>query len=1016
MRKKRMMMIALLCAVVQGIWADSFDITYIERAWDADKKEVKEIEHTTSNYISMPASAEWINLEGGKNYYFSGYCTYKALEITGEDVHIILGDKCKVNLKHIKLEEGKSLHIHTLKGKSGKMIVENDEYEGAAGIGGGKNATSGSLYIHDGDITAIGNESGAGIGGGDSGSCGDVVIYGGIVVAESGVGGAGIGGGEDRGINLTNSVTIYGGDIKATATSFDPYYDSYSVNKYGAGIGGGDEGQQGGPVYIYGGKVVANTERGHGAGIGGGDKCDGGTVVISGGNVRALAGYSTTAIGAGKGGNGGNITITGGEVEAVSGIPYQYGVESYSVGMGTFDGEKGTVTITGGYVKVGGKSDPSINANVTLGYVRVTDGNKNVECKDRLSYIGDNTNGMNIFKCEEHEYVDFVCKWCGWFDSEGLLNSWEGEGTAEHPYLIQTDADWRAIHSYLMNNKSFDTPDAKPYEGIHFLQTADISTSQGIGVTGWSNDRAFCGIYDGGGHQLNCNIANPKDNGGEAVAPFHLVKGATIKNLYVSGKVNGGIHSAGLVAYTNGTVTIDSCRVSAEITCTGSTYNDAHGGGIVGHAQESNITVSKSIFDGTLTATANGNGNGDIRLGAIVGWSNPSCTERIEYCFENGKYNGFTSNDQTAFCRKYDSTTTPDNAVGNIYTSDLGHGDGAQKVLSVTSGQKKVQLIIGDTQGYDWEEMYFGAFSKAKGKEAYLFNDTFYTFENCEVKFNLDYPGSWNYIDVYANGTLLNAFTGFYSFTQGSEPTVITTMVALEISDTTPNDQMIESYDGATANVTYTGRKFYKNDGWYTICLPFDLPTNLVMFDGAEVCTLESSEYDSSENKLTLNFTDKPDTISAGTPYLVRWQDDEREEVQLNFDGVIIKNKHQAITTDYANFVGSFSPVSLNAGDRSILYLGAEDKLYYPTGNITMGSCRAYFKLVGITAGDLETGTANAVVLNFGDDTTGITTLSTEPGKEATSTTGWHTLDGRRLSGKPDKGIYIHNGKKVVVK
>lgn len=167
---------------------------------------------------------------------------------------------------------------------------------------------------------------------------------------------------------------------------------------------------------------------------------------------------------------------------------------------------------------------------------------------------------------------------------------------------------------------------------------------------------------------------------------------------------------------------------------------------------------------------------------------------------------------------------------------------------------------------------------------------------------------------------------------------------------------------------------------------------------------------------LTLNFTDKPDTISAGTPYLVRWQDDEREEVHLNFDGVIIKNKHQTITTDYANFVGSFSPVSLNAGDRSILYLGAEDKLYYPTGNITMGSCRAYLKLVGITAGDLETGTANAIVLNFGDDTTGITTLSTEPGKEVTSTTGWHTLDGRRVSGKPDKGIYIHNGKKVVVK
>jgi hypothetical protein len=32
-------------------------------------------------------------------------------------------------------------------------------------------------------------------------------------------------------------------------------------------------------------------------------------------------------------------------------------------------------------------------------------------------------------------------------------------------------------------------------------------------------------------------------------------------------------------------------------------------------------------------------------------------------------------------------------------------------------------------------------------------------------------------------------------------------------------------------------------------------------------------------------------------------------------------------------------------------------------------------------------------------------------------TTGWCTLDGRRLSGKPThRGVYIHNGKKVVIK
>ena len=1006
------MILTLLCAVVQGVYAS--DITYIERSWDAEKKQVVETEHTISNFIQMQKSGEWEVLDGGRFYYFVGICEYKALEIKGENVHIILDDDCKVYVDHIKLEEGNSLHIHTLKGKSGKLIVENLTYEGAAGIGGGKNANSGSLYIHGGEITAKGFESGAGIGGGSSGSCGDVVIYGGKVEANSGVGGAGIGGGEDRGIG--GSVTIYGGEVTADATSYNPYVDDYQFNKYGAGIGGGDEGSQGGPIYIYGGTVIARTQQSHGAAIGGGNKGHGGTVVISGGTVKAYGKNQGTAIGAGYDGNGGDITITGGNVEAICANSTEYGADDYIVGIGTFNGEKGTLTVTGGYVKVGGYDALDINANVTLGYVRVTDGDKNVECKDRLSYIENDKWGLNIFKCEDHEYVDFVCKWCGWFDSEGLLNSWEGKGTAEQPYLIKTDADWRAIHSYLINNNSFDTPDAKPFEGIHFLQTADISTSQSIGVTGWSNDRAFCGIYDGGGYQLNCKLANPTDNGGEAVAPFHKVNGATIKNLYVSGTVNGGIHSAGLVAFTNGTVTIDNCRVSAEITCTGNTYNNAHGGGIVGHAQESNITVSKSLFDGTLTATPSG--TGDIRLGAIVGWSNPSCTEKIEYCFENGKYNGITDNAQTAFCRKYDSTT-PDIASSNIYISDLGHGDGAQKALSVTSGQQELKLILGLGQGYDWEEMYYGALSKAKNKESYLLNGTFYTLKDCEVTFNLEYPVGWNDLDVYANGTLLNTYDGFYRFTQGSEPTVVTGLVSLSISDTGSNDQLIESYDGATANVTYTGRTLYKDGGWNTLCLPFDVPTNDPMFKDADVCTLTSSAYDSAEKKLTLTFSEKPETIEAGKPYLVRW--DGGEAAPLVFNGVIIKNKLQPVTTDFVNFVGSFSPVSLEADDRSVLYMGADNKLYYPSVGMNMGSCRALFKLVGITAGDLETGTTNAIILNFGDDTTGILEVLPLNPQITThdpelSNLPWFTLDGRRLQARPTQsGIYIQGGRKVVI-
>ena len=101
-----------------------------------------------------------------------------------------------------------------------------------------------------------------------------------------------------------------------------------------------------------------------------------------------------------------------------------------------------------------------------------------------------------------------------------------------------------------------------------------------------------------------------------------------------------------------------------------------------------------------------------------------------------------------------------------------------------------------------------------------------------------------------------------------------------------------------------------------------------------------------------------------------------------------------------------------------LLYLGADNKLYYPDQAMVINACRAYFKLKGISAGDLPAG---AIYLNFGEDATGIETMSdvstgrrTEFGNGKMSD-AWYTLDGRKLQGKPTtKGVYIYNGKKSV--
>ncbi len=132
-----------------------------------------------------------------------------------------------------------------------------------------------------------------------------------------------------------SSLTISGGEADSlTATG----------GQYGAGIGGGFDGN-GGTVTVKGGQVTA-TGGEWGAGIGGGSVSDGGTVNISGGQVTATGTYAA-GIGGGYMGNGGTVTISGGQVTATGG--------DYAAGIGGGDtGSGGTVTVEGGQVTATG--------------------------------------------------------------------------------------------------------------------------------------------------------------------------------------------------------------------------------------------------------------------------------------------------------------------------------------------------------------------------------------------------------------------------------------------------------------------------------------------------------------------------------------------------------------------------------------------------------------------------------------------------------------------------------------
>ena len=284
-----------------------------------------------------------------------------------------------------------------------------------------------------------------------------------------------------------------------------------------------------------------------------------------------------------------------------------------------------------------------------------------------------------------------------------------------------------------------------------------------------------------------------------------------------------------------------------------------------------------------------------------------------------------------------------------------------------------------------------------------------------------------------SEGTLTNNFYSDCTLNKTYSSTTATTGIGCNFADVTENNGAVGAialYDQGTdnakiisdnanesRNVALVGRTLYKDGSWNTLCLPFSISDCTgTPLEGATVKTLASTTF--SDGTLTMNFTEDLTGIEAGKPYIVKWAEGT-DIANPVFTGVTISNATANAETDYVDFVGTYSPVNIYTDKKTNLYLGADNKLYYPTASgFKVNACRGYFQLKqGLTAGSQSAG-ARAFVLNFGDDSnaTGIISVY-DSGFTVNGSDAWYSLDGCRLNGKPTaKGIYINNGRTVVIK
>ena len=265
--------------------------------------------------------------------------------------------------------------------------------------------------------------------------------------------------------------------------------------------------------------------------------------------------------------------------------------------------------------------------------------------------------------------------------------TFQGSGIENDPYLIPSEDVW----NYLADQVNAGTN----YSGKYFQQTGDFTVSSKI--IGHPIDDThyvtFNGIYDGNERTITASLSKTDER---YVAPFHCIADATIKNVIVTGSVtvsgSAGIerrrHPAGLVGVTDGTCIIQNCRVSANVS--GCDYM----GGLIGHTQNANITITGCVYSGTLTASDSNN------TGGLIGWGgdNGEKTYTLTNNLFAGSYSGSGKFHPVGFLfNPTGNTRTVTNTYYMTGLRNVGDDDVNSLVKGLANKGKFAYSIIGGT-------------------------------------------------------------------------------------------------------------------------------------------------------------------------------------------------------------------------------------------------------------------------------------------------------------------------------
>lgn len=280
------------------------------------------------------------------------------------------------------------------------------------------------------------------------------------------------------------------------------------------------------------------------------------------------------------------------------------------------------------------------------------------------------------------------------------------------------------------------------------------------------------------------------------------------------------------------------------------------------------------------------------------------------------------------------------------------------------------------------------------------------------VSFTVDGSVALGEYDV----TLKNMFLA-YNTSDKDYPADVTFKVI--VTDRKTLDENATTVPNALSGVNVKVKRTINANEWSTICLPFTMTkAQAEAAFGSDVVIKQYTNYTATidENTLipsaiTLNFADYTlnslRKLNAGTPYLIKTTHNIES---FNVDNVTISEELNDVNGAETNYglTGKFKGVLAKTTVPNNGLFISGNKFYYSKGNTKIKAFRGWFNLEAV----LNVAASAPVFFSFDNETTSINMVK---GERNISNGEVYNLNGHRVM-SPNKGLFIKNGKKVIVK